>query len=113
MVADGVFVEAVHECSAVRLYRDPALAVERNDRFADDGAINASFITDLSATIAEHQPALWIHGHVHDSHDYTVGETRIVCNPHGYSRGNGLVENAGFVKDFIVEIPTWSPRLRP
>jgi Icc-related predicted phosphoesterase len=84
-----------------------------HDRFADDGAINASFITDLSATIAEHQPALWIHGHVHDSHDYTVGETRIVCNPHGYSRGNGLVENAGFVKDFIVEIPTWSPRLRP
>jgi predicted phosphodiesterase len=27
---------------------------------------------------------LWVHGHTHDSHDYVLGETRIVCNPRGY-----------------------------
>lgn len=26
---------------------------------------------------------LWIHGHMHDSFDYQVGETRVVCNPSG------------------------------
>ena len=27
--------------------------------------------------INRHQPALWIHGHVHDNFDYRVGATRI------------------------------------
>lgn len=84
-----------------------------HERYADDGAINASFISDLSDVIAEHQPALWVHGHVHDNHDYMVGTTRILCNPRGYSRGNGLFENACFIEDLVVEIPDWSPRPRP
>ena len=84
-----------------------------HERFEDDGAINSSFISDLSDVIAEHQPALWVHGHVHDNHDYMVGETRLVCNPRGYSRGNGLSENAGFIEDLVVEISDWTPRPRP
>ena len=87
-----------------------------HERYADDGAINASFISDLSGIIDEHQPALWIHGHVHDTHDYVVGDgtTRIVCNPRGYSRGGGVFENAaGFIPDLVVEVPEWAPRLRP
>lgn len=82
--------------------------------YEDDEALNSSFISDLSAEIEQYQPALWIHGHVHDSHDYTVGQTRIVCNPHGYSRGGMAFENAeGFVPDLVVEIPDWVPRPRP
>lgn len=27
---------------------------------------------------------LWIHGHTHDSFDYMLGDTRVVCNPRGY-----------------------------
>lgn len=81
-----------------------------HERYSGDGPINASFISDLSVVIEEHQPSLWIHGHVHDNHDYIAGETRIVCNPRGYSRGNGLAENAGFIPDLVVEIPEWSPR---
>ncbi|WP_375312791.1 metallophosphoesterase [Bradyrhizobium sp. A5] len=85
-----------------------------HERYADDGAINSSFISDLSALIEERQPALWIHGHVHDTHDYIVGETtRIVCNPRGYSGGNGFENSAGFIPDLVVEIPEWAPRLRP
>lgn len=87
----------------------------RHERYADDGAINSSFISDLSAEIAEHQPSLWIHGHVHDSHDYMVGDdaTRVVCNPRGYSRGDGSSENPGFIPDLVVELPDWTPRPRP
>ncbi|SDJ74457.1 Predicted phosphoesterase [Bradyrhizobium sp. Rc2d] len=84
-----------------------------HERYEGDGAINASFVSDLSTIIAEHQPALFIHGHVHDTHDYMVGETRIVCNPRGYPRGPGASENAGFIEDLVVEIPAWSPRPHP
>lgn len=78
------------------------------------GALNASFISDLSGIIEEYQPALWIHGHVHDTHDYDVGgATRIVCNPRGYSRGNGMAENAGFEPDLVVDLPEWVPAPRP
>ena len=29
-------------------------------------------------------PALWIHGHMHQSYDYVECDTRVVCNPRGY-----------------------------
>lgn len=32
----------------------------------------------------EHAPALWIHGHTHDTIDRVIGKTRVVCNPAGY-----------------------------
>lgn len=39
---------------------------------------------------------LCIHGHVHDSFDYQVGSTQIVCNPRGYSRLYDQAENVFF-----------------
>ena len=27
----------------------------------------------------------WIHGHMHSNVDYMIGDTRVVCNPRGYS----------------------------
>jgi Icc-related predicted phosphoesterase len=42
------------------------------------------FVTDVEPLIAERQPALWIHGHTHESSDYHFGPTRVVCNPLGY-----------------------------
>jgi hypothetical protein len=42
---------------------------------------------------------LFIHGHVHNSADYQVGCTRVICNPHGY--GN---ENPAFDPALIVEL---------
>ena len=46
---------------------------------------------------------LWVHGHTHDSFDYTVDGTRVVCNPRGYAKA-GVDENPRFDPDFIVEI---------
>ena len=62
--------------------------------------LNPGFASDLDAVIARYQPPLWIHGHMHDRLDETLGETRVVCNPGGYSR----VEGHEFDPAFVVEV---------
>lgn len=50
---------------------------------------------------------LWIHGHMHDSLDYQINGTRIICNPRGYLFRDGTVENTKFDPTLIVDvIPT-------
>ena len=46
---------------------------------------------------------LWVHGHTHDSFDYRVGATRVVCNPRGYVR-DGVQENAHFDPALVVDV---------
>ena len=65
--------------------------------------INACFVSDLADRIARWQPALWLHGHTHDSFDYRLGATRVVCNPRGYAPG-GVVENACFDPQLVLEV---------
>ena len=65
--------------------------------------INAAFVSDLQAQILRWQPALWLHGHVHDSFDYRVGATRVVANPRGYAR-DGVNENRHFDPTLVLEI---------
>ena len=48
-------------------------------------ALTPAFASDMEHFILKHQPRLWIHGHTHDSFDYHIGGTRIVCNPRGYA----------------------------
>lgn len=46
--------------------------------------------------------ALWIHGHTHDSFDYQVGGTRVICNPRGYTSGYAVPENPNFDPGLVV-----------
>ncbi|MHB8482020.1 MAG: metallophosphoesterase family protein [Nitrospiria bacterium] len=46
---------------------------------------------------------LWIHGHTHDSFDYMVAGTRVVCNPRGYCI-RGREENPKFNRSLIVDV---------
>jgi len=71
-------------------------------RFADS-PLNAGFVSDLEHLLGAHRAALWIHGHTHDSFDYLVDGTRVVCNPRGYVRA-GVNENPLFDPHFIVEV---------
>ena len=71
-------------------------------RFAGS-LLNACFVSDAQALIRASRALLWIHGHTHDSFDYFVNETRVVCNPRGYAR-DGVNENPLFEPDFIVEV---------
>jgi Icc-related predicted phosphoesterase len=52
-------------------------------RFEGD-RVNPYYASDLEKFIDKHNPTLWVHGHMHDSFDYKVFETRVVCNPRGY-----------------------------
>lgn len=61
--------------------------------------LNRAYYSDLDGLIEETKPALWVHGHVHTCFDYQIGETRVLCNPHGYPG-----ENPDFDPALIVEI---------
>jgi Icc-related predicted phosphoesterase len=53
------------------------------ERFRDHPLVPA-FASNMESLIQEFNPLLWIHGHTHDSFDYNIGKTRIICNPRGY-----------------------------
>jgi Icc-related predicted phosphoesterase len=47
--------------------------------------LNGAFRTELDEFIKSRpQIELWVHGHMHNSSDYYIGSTRVVCNPRGY-----------------------------
>ncbi|NTH25637.1 phosphohydrolase [Agrobacterium rhizogenes] len=62
---------------------------------------NAAFASDLSGIIERRKPHLWIHGHIHKFRDYMADQTRVICNPRGYSRER---ETSGFRAGFVIDI---------
>lgn len=66
----------------------------------DSSYIKGGFCSNIDYVVEEYQPNIWIHGHTHESFDYFIGETRIVCNPRGY----GLENKHGYVEKLIIEL---------
>lgn len=71
------------------------------DRKYKGSLLNPAFASNLEDLIERYQPELWVHGHMHDSFDYRIGKTRVVCNPRGYSPSE---LNPGFDPMLTVEI---------
>ena len=71
-------------------------------RFAGS-PVNACFVSDAQALLGADRVQLWVHGHTHDSFDYRLDGTRVVCNPRGYAR-DGINENPQFDPDFAVQL---------
>ncbi|HJV62883.1 MAG TPA: metallophosphoesterase [Albitalea sp.] len=71
-------------------------------RFADS-LLNACFVSDARDLLAGQRACLWIHGHTHDSFDYVVDGTRVVCNPRGYAR-DGVNENPLFDPSLVIDL---------
>jgi predicted phosphodiesterase len=65
--------------------------------------VNVCFVSDLEHLLGRDRVQLWIHGHTHDSFDYEVAGTRVVCNPRGYFR-DGRQENAAFDPALVLEV---------
>ncbi len=61
--------------------------------------LSAAYASHLDEFVAASGACLWIHGHIHNARDYTVGRTRVICNPRGYPD-----EDTDFVPDLVVEI---------
>lgn len=64
-------------------------------------SINSFFVRDVEDVIVDRSPALWVHGHTHESTDYQFGQTRVLCNPFGYMDHE---ENIRFNPSLVVEI---------
>ncbi|WP_313156804.1 metallophosphoesterase [Sphingobacterium multivorum] len=65
-----------------------------------DDPISAAYVSDMEDLIIKHKPSYWIHGHIHTPVNYKIGNTEIICNPHGYI--NELYN--GFNNNIVIEI---------
>ena len=66
-----------------------------------DSAFLASYCNDMDELLDRASVGLWIHGHIHQTADYRIGETRVVCNPRGY---HGYQSVEGFDEGTLIEI---------
>ena len=70
-------------------------------------SFNGCYTSREDDLMMTYKPALWIHGHTHDSCDYEVIDydqevcTRVVCNPYGY-HGHDL--NPAYDPTMVVEV---------
>jgi len=71
-------------------------------RFAGS-LLNPCFASDAERLMGSERVKLWIHGHTHNSFDYSVHGTRVICNPRGYAK-NGAVENPSFDPRFVLTV---------
>lgn len=54
-------------------------------KYQKDVLMNGGYSSDLSQFMLDRpQIKVWTHGHTHDTFDYMIGSTRVVCNPRGY-----------------------------
>jgi len=64
--------------------------------------LNGAYASDLVEFIEQRpQIKMWTHGHIHNSSDYMIGSTRVLCNPRGY---HGYEENDGFRPNTVFEL---------
>ena len=63
--------------------------------------LTPAFASNLDNLMNGSRAELWIHGHMHESFDYEIYGTRVICNPRGYSPE---ALNPDFRPDRIVEI---------
>lgn len=68
--------------------------------FAHD-PFNPCYASNLDRFVEAMSPALWVHGHIHQSKDYMIGETRVAVNPRGYY---SEALNVNFDPDLILEV---------
>ena len=72
------------------------------EQYKNDTLMNGGYASDLSEFILDRpQIKLWTHGHMHQTFDYMIGGTRVVCNPRGYESHG---EVSGWDPDILIEI---------
>jgi len=73
-------------------------------KYAADTLMNGGYHSNLDQFILDRPKIkLWTHGHTHETFDYFIGTTRIVCNPRGYETYS-FVESTGWNPNITVEI---------
>jgi Icc-related predicted phosphoesterase len=73
-----------------------------HENFVKDYLSNGAYASDLSEFILDRpQIKLVTHGHMHNNSDYMIGDTRVVCNPRGYTPD---YLNKYFNSNLVIEI---------
>lgn len=69
----------------------------------EDGALMSasSYASNLDSMIEELKPTAWVHGHIHRSNRYRIGETDILSNPRGYGDAE---KGTSFDPSFVFEV---------
>ncbi|WP_261997603.1 metallophosphoesterase [Stenotrophomonas sp. Ste96] len=79
-----------------------------------DQLLSAAYASNLDSLVVKSD--LWVHGHIHDSMDYTLGNARVVCNPLGYplrnDDGRWFIENGRFDPNLVVDLCPVTPAQR-
>jgi predicted phosphodiesterase len=65
-----------------------------------DEELSGSYASNLDDLVEQSGAVLWIHGHIHQSSDYVLGRTRVLCNPRGYSGS----PNPDFSPELVIEV---------
>jgi len=65
-----------------------------------ENIISSAYASNLDGVIEKYNPIYWIHGHLHNSSNYNIGDTKVICNPRGYSDER----NPSFDKNLIIEV---------
>ncbi|AMM43667.1 metallo-phosphoesterase [Pectobacterium phage vB_PcaM_CBB] len=65
--------------------------------------LNGCYCSNMDYFVDSLNVDVWIHGHIHSSHDYMLGDTRVICNPRGYEFGTQH-ENGQFDSTFTFEV---------
>lgn len=76
-------------------------SLEGSDEKFKTNSLAGAYYSECFEDIADTKPDLWFHGHVHESLDYTVESTRVVCNPRGYY---DVALNEKFNPELLIEI---------
>jgi len=61
-----------------------------------------AYASDLDAMIRRFQPALWVHGHIHEPQDYMIDATRVLSNPRGYP--GGWDQTRAWREELVIEL---------
>jgi Icc-related predicted phosphoesterase len=70
------------------------------ERYTND-PLSAAFASEMGDFISDMEIDLWVHGHIHDSSDYNIAKTRVLCNPRGYAPNE---PNLDFIPGLTIDI---------
>lgn len=68
-----------------------------NPAFAGE-TTNFVFATELDFLMEQYKIDFWFHGHTHNSLDYWIEKTHVICNPRGYHDINALNPEFNWLK---------------
>ena len=68
------------------------------------GHLGAAYSSNLEELILEYQPKYWIHGHLHRTMNYNIGNTQVIQNGLGYLQKDLLRSNPNFNPQFQIHL---------